>query len=121
MSTVKGLKELFDKLEESIAEKFLKLEADSKKDNDEIKANNNANTKLIQEDVLEIRNVIIDRLKIDNRNLRERVRTLESRLVKVERTINLNNQNARKNNVEFNGIPDSIHQTKLKEKCGKYN
>ena len=51
---------------------------------------------------------------MENNNLRSRIRRLEDRIVNVERTINLNQQNSRKNNLEFNGIPEDINQDDLK-------
>ena len=71
------------------------------------------NTTQIQNDILQIRDVVIKKLLEENRVLRNRVKSLESRVVKVERSMNLFQQNSRKNNLEFDGIPDSVTQEKL--------
>ena len=119
MTTVKDLKKLFDNLETNINQKIANLEDELKKDNADLKKKNDDNTIIIQEDILQIRNTVILRLSTDNETLRSRVKTLEERLVKVERTMNLNQQNSRKNNLEIHGLPDNIQQTNLKSQIVK--
>ena len=128
--TVKGLKEVLDKLEQSINVKFSKLESsvadlEKKLDNSDIihkieavstsltqKIDNDSN--IIKKDILEIRNVIISRLLTENRVLRNHVKSLSMRMVDMERNFNNSQQNSRKNNVEVDGIPSSVDQSSLK-------
>ena len=56
---------------------------------------------------------VLNLLREENVCLRDRVRTLEDRLLKVERQVNRVEQNGRKNNIEFDGIPQSVSQDKL--------
>ena len=65
--------------------------------------------------ILHIRNHVFNLLREENVCLRDRVRILENRVVKVERQVNRVEQNGRKNNLEFDGIPQSINQDKLRE------
>ena len=88
MTTVKYFKKLFDNFETNINEEIAKLEEELKKDNSDVKKKND----LIQEGILQIRNTIIERLSNENDSLRSRVQT--SRLVQVERTININQQHS---------------------------
>ena len=67
----------------------------------------------IQNDILQIRSHIITKFAEENRDLRSPVRTLEARLLQLEKTTNRIEQNHRKNSIEFDGIPNSISDDKL--------
>ena len=67
----------------------------------------------IQNDILHIRGHIITKFAEENRDLRCRVRTLEHRLLQLEKTTNRIEQNHRKNNIEFDGIPNSVTDDNL--------
>ena len=69
----------------------------------------------MQEDILAVREVVIKNLSYENRSLRDRISTLEMRVIQIERTINKNSQNSRKNNMEIVGIPKEILHAKLEE------
>ena len=96
--TVKGLKEVLDKMEQSINVKFTKLDSsvadlEKKLNNSDIihkieavstsltqKIDNDSN--IIKRDILEIRNVIISRLLTENRVLRNNVKSLSMLIVR---------------------------------------
>ena len=69
----------------------------------------------IQNDILQIRGHIIEKFVAENRDSRSRVRTLETRVLALEKTSNRVEQNNRKNNIEFEGIPSSVNDQNLKE------
>ena len=71
------------------------------------------NSKELTDAILHIRNHVLNLLREENVCLRDRVHTLEDRLIKVERQVNRVEQNNRKNNLEFDGIPNSIKQEEL--------
>ena len=62
----------------------------------------------IRNDLLHIRKVHVAKLANENRDLRTRVRSLEQRMVKLERQTNQNEQNNRKNNVELKPLVAKI-------------
>ena len=68
----------------------------------------------IKKDILEIKNVVINRLLDDNRRLRTRLRNLEEASIENERRLNMMDQHSRKVNLEIDGIPDTIPQKDLK-------
>ena len=73
-----------------------------------------ANTsKELTDAVFHIRNHVLNLLREENVCLRDRVHTLEARMIKVERQVNRVEQNHRKNNVEFAGITDNVPQEEL--------
>ena len=57
----------------------------------------------IHEELLGVRNHVMLVLQNENRKLRNRVQTLESRVLHMEKTINRIDQNHRKNNFEISG------------------
>ena len=87
----------------------------NKKLNDSQKCLSDASS-LLQNSIAEVRNVIISNLVEENKRLRERVTALERKTSKIEKIINTNQQ---KNNVEFEGIPDSIQYTDLENAVTK--
>ena len=68
----------------------------------------------IHEEILGVRNHVMLVLQNENRKLRNRVQTLESRVLHMEKTINRIDQNHRKNNFEISGIPPGVNHADLK-------
>ena len=66
------------------------------------------------DDQLHQRNNTVLKLKHENRELHRRVRTLEERLLALENQVNHVENNSRKNNIEVEGIPDSVKDTQLR-------
>ena len=62
----------------------------------------------LRDDVLNIKNAIIQRLQEDNLKLKETVRCLEDKVVHLEIKNNSLEQYGRRNNLEVEGIPTSI-------------
>ena len=62
---------------------------------------------------MKIREVHVDRLVKDNKNLRKRVRVLEKRMANHERQTNENEQNNQKSNCELSGIPANVKDEDL--------
>ena len=141
MSSIKGLKEYVEKLETSInatlnlvqekiasletlnatlsgeTEKFSKLyEIISK-----VEAGNEIGTasKLIadelKDDILQIRNVMIENLVEENKKLWLKVSHLEAKVIGNERYMHKMDQHSRKVNMEIEGIPESVDQSSLKK------
>ena len=75
--------------------------------------------KSISNDLLNIRNVLIENLVQENRRLQSTVNLLADRLIKVERQTNQSEQNNRKNNLEIDGIPASVKDPELKSMVTK--
>ena len=100
------------KLESTIATRLdnfgTKLDEDLANTRATLKRNVNDSTALITDGILSMRRIIIDNLVRDNRHLHTRVRSLEDRLLKLEKQMNTTEQNQRKNNVEIAGIPANI-------------
>jgi hypothetical protein len=70
-------------------------------------------TKELNDAIFHVRNHVLSLLFQENVKLRDRVHTLESRLIKVESQLNRLEQNNRKSNFEFDGIPQDIGQDQL--------
>ena len=66
-------------------------------------------------DIAHIRGHVIAKLVDENQSLRSRVRTLEQRMLSLEKTTNRIDQNHRKNNIEFDGIPSTVKNEDLTE------
>ena len=64
----------------------------------------------LKNDLLSIKNTVIQRLVDDNKKLRDRVYMLESEVYKSQ-------QYSRRNNIEVNGIPDSVTDDSLEDKA----
>ena len=73
----------------------------------------NAFQQTVNDDLLKIREIHVDRLVKDNKNLRKRVRVLEKRMATHERQTNENEQNNRKSNCELSGIPANVKDEDL--------
>jgi hypothetical protein len=69
----------------------------------------------ITKDIANIREHVIAKLVEENRSLRSRVRTLESRMLALEKTTYKIDQNHRKNNIELDGIPSTVGDADLTE------
>ena len=70
----------------------------------------------MNESVMSIKDTIIDALKEDNAQLRNKVELLEKKLTEVEISCNKLEQYTRRNNIEIQGIPLRIPDEKLEEK-----
>ena len=69
----------------------------------------------IQSDIAHIRGHIISKLMVENSDLRTRVSYLERRFLSLEKTTNKLEQNHRKSNLEFAGIPRNVEDAQLKQ------
>ena len=65
---------------------------------------------------MSIKDTVIDTLKEDNAQLRNKVELLEKKLTEVEISCNNLKQYTRRNNIEIQGIPSQITDEKLEEK-----
>ena len=70
----------------------------------------------MHEIVMSIKDTIIDALKKDNAQLRNKVKLLEEKLTEVEISRNNLEQHTRRNNIEIQGFPSQIPDAKLEEK-----
>ena len=70
-------------------------------------------TKELNDSIFHVRNHVLSILRDENVALRNRVYTLEARLIKIEKQLNRVEQNNRKNNFELDGIPQSVGQDEL--------
>ena len=70
----------------------------------------------MNESIMSIKDTIIDALKEDNAQLRNKVELLEKKLTEVEISRNKLEQYTRRNNIEIQGIPLRIPDEKLEEK-----
>ena len=70
-------------------------------------------TKELNDAIFHVRNHVLSILREENVTLRDRVHTLEARLISVEKQLNRVEQNNRKNNFELDGIPQSIGQDEI--------
>ena len=68
----------------------------------------------IKNDLLKMRETLIDNLIKENKILQKSVSVLYSRLINVERQANQTEQNNRKSNLEIDGIPASVVNENLK-------
>jgi hypothetical protein len=70
----------------------------------------------IRQEILVVRNHAIGVLLKENRGLRDRIRTLESRFITLDQKVNRIEQNGRKSNFEVDGIPTNVQQEHLASK-----
>ena len=70
----------------------------------------------MNESVMSIKDTIIDALKEDNAQLRNKVELLEKKLTEVEISCNKLEQYTERNDIEIQGIPPQIHDEKLEQK-----
>ena len=70
----------------------------------------------MNESVMSIKDTIIDALKENNAQLRNKVELLQKELIEVEISRNNLEKYTRRNNIEIQGIPSQIPYEKLEEK-----
>ena len=73
-------------------------------------------TKELNEIVMSIKDSIIDALKEKNFRLQQKVQHLEKKLSDIEIAENKLEQYTRRNNIEIQGIPSSVHDNLLEDK-----
>ena len=66
-------------------------------------------------DILDIKDVIVQRLQDDNLKLKERVSCLEDKVIQLEMKNNSLEQYGRTNDLEIEGIPTSISDKELEK------
>ena len=103
------IKTLFD----GITVKLETLDKTINSNRDSLEESITRSTAKITEDIAHIRGHIISKLVEENTSLRSRVRTLEQRMLNLERTTNKIDQNHRKNNIELDGIPNTVKDSDL--------
>ena len=70
----------------------------------------------VQNELLNIKNIIIKNLQEDYERLRKRVSCLDKKLISIESRHNMFEQYGRRNNFEITDIPDSVPQRDLENK-----
>ena len=75
--------------------------------------NDHLKTNIVDQSVSSIKDTVIDALKEDNAQLRNKVELLEKKLTEVEISCNKLEQYTRRNNIEIQGIPPQIPDEKL--------
>ena len=88
----------FNSLQEANDERFNSL----RESNEEIKQQ------------YQIRNLVVSALRRDNCELNKRVKTLEERVIQLEKQVNNVESNNRKSNIEVAGIPEKIADRELR-------
>lgn len=76
----------------------------------------NQNNKKITSDIEEMKNQIIKNLVEQNKDLQNKVKSLEHELENQKNNIEANNQYHRRNNMEIAGIPNDVDDEVLEEK-----
>ena len=70
----------------------------------------------LDNELLNLKDVIIKNLQAENQRLRKKVNVLENKILTPEREHNSLEQYGRRNNIEITGIPDSVPDQNLEEK-----
>ena len=91
----------------------LKLLQQLNENNRELKESFNQSSVDIRKEISAVRNHVINLLLKENKVLRERCKTLASRVVTNEKRLDKLEQNHRKSNLEFDGIPANVRQEDL--------
>jgi len=78
----------------------------------EIALANDKLTESIKNDISHIKTVVIEKLKVENTNIKSRIAVFENRMVEAERHMYKMDQHGRKVNFEINGLPDNVVNTK---------
>ena len=73
-------------------------------------------TKKLNESVMSIKDSVTDALKEKNFRLQQKVQHLEKKLSDIETVENQLGQYTRRNNIEIQGIPSSVHDSLLEDK-----
>ena len=79
----------------------------------------NLQTEKLSTAILDVKEVVCNKIIDENRRLRTRVTFLETRLYDAEKQIHKNDNHSRKVNFEIEGIPQTIKQDKLRETAVK--
>ena len=70
----------------------------------------------VQNDLLNVKDIIIKYLKEENKRLRRRISCLDKKVISLESRYNMLEQYGSRNNLEITVIADSLHQRDLKNK-----
>ena len=70
----------------------------------------------LDNELLNLKDVIIKSLQVENQSLRKKVNILENKVLTLESEHNSLEQYGRQNNIEITGIPDSVPDQNLEEK-----
>ena len=70
----------------------------------------------VQNELPNVKNIIIKNLQEENERLQKRVSFLDKKIISLESSYNMLEQYVRKNNLEITGIPDSMPQKDLENK-----
>lgn len=70
----------------------------------------------IDQELLNIKDVVIKNLQVENQKLRYKINQLENKVISLEANTNSLEQYGRRNNLEISGIPDSIGHNELEDK-----
>ena len=70
----------------------------------------------LDNELLNLKDVIIKNLRVENERLRKKVNVLENKILTLESEHNSLEQYGRRNNIENTGIPDSVSDQNLEEK-----
>ena len=65
----------------------------------------------LSNELLNTEDVIIKNLQFENKRLKEKLTTLESKVISLETSQNMLEQYGRKNKIEISGIPDYVSKT----------
>ena len=69
-----------------------------------------------QVNFLNVKYVIIKNLQSENEHPKEKLCSLENKVILIEASQNMLEQYGRRNNIDISGIPDSVGQSSLEEK-----
>ena len=67
------------------------------------------------DEILNLKNIVIKRLREENEKLHDKYNKLGKRVLFLEKDINSLNQYGRRNNIVFTGIPDILQDDELEE------
>ena len=70
----------------------------------------------LDNELLNLKGVIITNLQVENEHLRKKVNVLENKVLTLESEHNSLEQYGRRNNIEITGIPDNVPDQNLEEK-----
>ena len=69
----------------------------------------------LSDEILNLKNIVIKRLREENEKLHDKYNKLGKRVLFLEKDINSLNQYGRRNNIVFTGIPDILQDDELEE------
>ena len=70
----------------------------------------------LSSELLNVKDVIIKNMQSENEGLREKLSSLEIRVISLKTSQKMLEQYGRRNNTKISGIPDSVELTSLEEK-----